>query len=321
MKRLATIALTIAAATFGAFANAQEFPSKPITIVTPYSVGGPSGIQGQILADFISPKLGQPVVIESKPGAGATIGPAFVANAEPDGYTLLIAGAPSFSISPTLIADVPYKGHEAFRQIATVSNAGNAFAVNADSEIKTIADLVAAAKADPGGLTFGTPGIGSLGQLATTEFMQKAGVEMTHVPFKGGAPVVTDLLAGNIDVGVLNIGPLLPQVEAGKIRILATTGPERSFETPDTPTMQEEGFDGFDFQTWYSISGPAGLPDSVVKILSDALGEALNDPGVQEKWKTAGLELNYKPAGDAQAFVAADSQKMIALIEAAGIKQ
>lgn len=320
MRYLAAVTLALTAIAFGTTTNAQEFPTKPITIVTPYSLGGPSGIQGQTLADFISPKLGQPVVVESKPGAGATIGPAFVSRAEADGHTLLIAGAPSFSISPTLIADVPYDGHAAFQQIATVSNVGNAFAVNADSEIMSVSDLVAAAKADPGAITFGTPGIGSLGQLATTELMQKAGVEMTHVPFKGGAPVVTDLLAGNIDVGVLNIGPLLPHVEAGKLRILATTGPERSFQTPDTPTMQEEGFEGFDFQTWYSISGPIGLPGDVVEKLSTLLGEALNDPGVQEKWKNAGLELNYMPAAEAQSFVATDSAKMIGLIEAAGIK-
>jgi tripartite-type tricarboxylate transporter receptor subunit TctC len=132
---------------------------------------------------------------------------------------------------------------------------------------------------------------------------------------------VADLLAGNIDVGVVNIGPLIPHAEAGTLRILATTGPNRSFQTPDVPTMQEEGFDGFDVQTWYSISGPAGLPDDIVKTLSDAIGEALADPGVQEKWKNAGLEVNYKPFDEADAYVAADSEKMIGLIRAADIKQ
>lgn len=321
MKRLTTAALAIAAALLAAPAFAQDFPQGPITIVTPYSLGGPSGIQAQTLADFISPKLGQPIVAVSKPGGGATIGAAFVANAEPDGHTLLIAGAPSFSISPTLIKDVPYEGAEAFQQIATVSNVGNAFAVNAESDIMSMADLVEAAKKDPDGLTFGTASIGSLGHLATAQLMQSAGIEMTHVPFRGGAPVVADLLAGNIDVGVVNVGPLLPHTEAGKLRILATTGPERSFQTPDVPTMQEEGYDGFDVQTWYSISGPAGMPANVVKTLSDAIGEALADPGVQQKWKNAGLEVNYKPSDEAQAFVAADSEKMIGLIKAANIER
>jgi tripartite-type tricarboxylate transporter receptor subunit TctC len=320
MKR-SILAMFALAAVLAAPAAAQQYPSGPITITTPYSLGGPSGIQAQTLADFISPKLGEPVVAVSKPGGGATIGAAFVASAKPDGLNLLIAGAPSFSIAPTLIKDVPYDGYKAFRQVAMVSNVGNAFAVNAESDIKTVADLVAAARKDPGGITFGTASIGSLGHLATAQLMQSAGVEMTHVPFRGGAPVVADLLAGNIDVGVVNIGPLIPHAEAGTLRILATTGPNRSFQTPDVPTMQEEGFDGFDVQTWYSISGPAGLPDDIVKTLSDAIGEALADPGVQEKWKNAGLEVNYKPFDEADAYVAADSEKMIGLIRAADIKQ
>lgn len=320
MKHLARIALTLAASAFAFGASAQTYPSGPITIVNPYPAGGPAGLMAQVIADRISPILGQPVVVESRPGGGATIAGTYVAGARPDGHTLLIAGAPTYSISPAMIGNVPYDGVTSFTQIATVTNVGNAIAVNSASPIQSVEQLIEAAKANPGSITYGSPGVGSLGHIAGESIKQTTGVNMTHVPYQGAAPAIADLLANNISSAILNVTPFVTHSQAGTVRVLATTGPNRSLQLPDVPTMDELGFAGFDVQTWYSIAGPAGLPQAVIDKVYAALEEALKDEAVVKRLNDAGIEVFLQDPATSAAYVKADTEKMIEVIKAGGIK-
>ena len=322
MKFLGTARLIIVIAIAGISlpAVAQKYPTGTIRIINPFAAGDTAAVQAQALGEYLSPILGQPVIVENKSGAGTTIAGTFVSRAAPNGYTLLIAGPPTYSINPTLIPNVPYGGYKAFTQIAVVSRSTNGIAVNAKSGITSIEDLVAKAKANPNSITFGTPGVGSVSHLAMIRFMEMTGIKMTHVPYSGAPPVVTDLLGKHIDLGVINLGPLVPGKEAGDLRILATTSIGRSSQTPDVPTLDELGYPGFVIEAWNSISGPAGMPAPVVAKLSDLIGQALTNPRVITAFTGAGLEIKYMPHAEAEAFVKKDSETYLQLIEASGIK-
>jgi tripartite-type tricarboxylate transporter receptor subunit TctC len=318
--RRIVIVITIAAA-ISCPAMAQDYPTGTIRIINPFAAGGTAAVQAQALSNYLSPILGQPVIVENKSGAGTTIAGTFVARAAPNGYTLLIAGPPTYSINPALIPKVSYDGYKAFTQIAVVSRSTNGIAVNAKSGITSIDDLVAKAKANPNSITFGTPGVGSVSHLAMIRFMEVAGIKMTHVPYSGAPPVVTDLLGKHIDLGVINLGPLVPGKESGDLRILATTSIGRSSQTPDVPTLDELGYPGFVIEAWNSISGPAGIPEAIVAKLSDLIGEALTDPRVIKAFMGAGLEIKYMSHAEAEAFVKKDSESYVQLIKTSGIKK
>jgi tripartite-type tricarboxylate transporter receptor subunit TctC len=193
--------------------------------------------------------------------------------------------------------------------------------VNAKSGIASIQDLVVKAKAIPNTITFGTPGVGSVPHLAMIRFMELTGTKMTHVPYSGAPPVVTDLLGRHIDIGVINLGPLVPGKESGDLRILATTSIGRSSQTPEVPTLDELGYPGFVIEAWNSISGPAGMPDAIVARLSGLIGQALTDPRVIKAFMGAGLEIKYLPHAEAEVFVKKDSESYVQLIGTSGIKK
>ena len=321
MKVLGTMRLVAALAVVSFPVMAEQYPTGTIRIVNPFAAGGTAAVQAQAIGEYLRPILGQPVIVEGKPGAGTTIAGAFVARAAPNGHTLLIAGPPTYSINPVLIPNVSYDGYKAFTQIAVVSRSTNGIAVNAKSGIVSIQDLVNKAKANPDTITFGTPGVGSVPHLAMIRFMELTGIKMTHVPYSGAPPVVTDLLGRHIDIGVINLGPLVPGKESGDLRILATTSIGRSSQTPDVPTLDELGYPGFVIEAWNSISGPAGMPDAIVARLSELIGQALTDPRVIKAFMGAGLEIKYLPHAEAEVFVKKDSESYVQLIETSGIKK
>ncbi|MEX0591263.1 MAG: tripartite tricarboxylate transporter substrate binding protein [Xanthobacteraceae bacterium] len=314
-----TVAALAALASTGS-ALAQNFPERPIMLVNPYAAGGPADLLARTVAASMTETLGQPVVVENKAGAGTAIGARFVAKAKPDGYTLFIGGSPSHVIAPALVKDAGFDGIKDFATVAMVASVPNVLVVPASKPSKSVKDLVAAAKAANGSMTFASVGVGSLPQFLGLLLQQRADVKLTHVPYGGAAPAVVDLLAGNVDMAFLNIAPVLAHVKDGKLRALAVANDRRAERLPDVPTMEEVGFKGIEMSTWYGISAPAGTPRPVIDKLHTAIASALKSESVKEKLTSQGAEILLKSPDEFEAFLKADAERMLGLIKVAGMK-
>ena len=284
-------------ATLSAVAGAQDFPTKPVTLVVPFPPGGTTDLVARALGEQLSKGLGQPVLIESKPGAGTTVGADYVAKSRNDGYTLLV-GAVHHTIAPSVYKKLPYDFQKDLTPITTVAMVPNVLAVNAASvPAKTVAELVALAKASPGKLSYGSNGNGTAQHLIGTLFQMETGTTLLHVPYKGSAPLTTDLLAGQVTMSFDSIPPQIQHIRAGKLRALAVATPTRSSLLPDVPTLQEAGLKGFDIQTWYGILAPAGTPPAVVAKLNTEILKVIRSPEFIQRMKDAGCEtLGSTPA-------------------------
>lgn len=301
-------------------ASADSFPERPITIVNPYSAGGPADFLARTVGGKMSEILGQPVVVESRPGAGTAIAANHVAQSEPDGYTVLIAGSPTHVITPAIRKEAGYDGIEDFKPIGRVATVPNVLVVNKGVEASTVDELIALAKKNPGQMTFASVGVGSLPHLSGLLFQQSGGIELTHVPYKGAAPAVVDLVAQNVDLAFLNAPPLLPHIKEGSLKALGVAKPDRADQLPDVPTMEEAGMSSFDMSTWYALSVPAATPQPVIDTLADALSQALADPEVQEALATGGAEATPMAPAEFEAFLAEDAERTLGLLKAAGVE-
>ena len=289
-------------ATFSALVPAQQdWPTKPVTLVVPFPPGGTTDLVARALGESLSKSLGQPVLIESKPGAGTTVGADYVAKSKNDGYTLLV-GAVHHTIAPSVYKKLPYDFQKDLTPITTVAMVPNVLAVNAaNTPAKTVAELVALAKASPGRLSYGSNGNGTAQHLIGTLFQMDTGTELLHVPYKGSAPLTTDLLAGQVTMSFDSIPPQIQHIRAGKLRALAVATPTRSSLLPDVPTLQEAGLKGFDIQTWYGILAPAGTPPAVLAKLNTEMLKIIKSPEFVQKMRDAGCE----PLGSTPAEMAA----------------
>jgi tripartite-type tricarboxylate transporter receptor subunit TctC len=320
MKRIAILAALAWISSIGGVA-AQNYPSRTITLVNPYSAGGPADLLARTVADGISSILGQSVIVENKVGAGTAIAAAYVAHAQPDGYTLFIGGSPSHIVTPALLKSAKYDGIKDFTFISMVGNVPNVLVVPAQRPYKTVKELMAAAKAANGAMTFASVGQGSLPQLLGLQFQKTGGFKLVHVPYGGAAPASTDLLAGRIDLAFLNMPPLLPHIQVGKLHALAIANAARSPALPQLATMAELGYPGFDLSTWYGISAPAGTPRAIVDKLAAAIAQTLKTPGAKDKFDKAGAEMFLKGPDEYAAYVQQDAKRMAPLIEAAGLQE
>ncbi len=312
----AAIALaTLAAAT----AHAQDYPGKPITLVNPYAAGGPADLLARTVATAMSDLLGQQVVILNKPGGATAIGAAHVASAAPDGYTLLIAGASSHIVTPAL-TKVTYDGIRDFAPIAMVASVPNVLVVRASLPVRSVPELIAAAKTQPGKLNYGSVGNGSQPHLAAEMFKQMTGTDFTHIPYKGAAPAVTDLLGEQIDLAFLNAPPLLQHIQSGKLRALAVTTASRARQLPDLPTLDELGLTGFDIATWYGITAPAATPKLVVEKLTAVVSRVLGTPEISAKLTSQGAEIFLLPGKQFTDYLALDAARLTKLIKSANIQ-
>ncbi|HEY5322764.1 MAG TPA: tripartite tricarboxylate transporter substrate binding protein [Caldimonas sp.] len=289
-------------APFAALAPAQQdYPSKPVTLVVPFPPGGTTDLVARALGESLARSLGQPVLIESKPGGGTTIGADYVAKSRNDGYVLLV-GAVHHTIAPSVYKKLPYDFQKDLTPITTVAMVPNVLAVNAAATpAKTVAELVALAKASPGKLSYGSNGNGTAQHLIGTLFQMETGTELLHVPYKGSAPLTTDLLAGQVTMSFDSIPPQIQHIRAGKLRALAVATPTRSSLLPDVPTLQEAGLKDFDIQTWYGILAPAGTPPAIVARLNAEMLKVIRSPDFVQKMKDAGCE----PLGGTPAEMAA----------------
>jgi tripartite-type tricarboxylate transporter receptor subunit TctC len=264
------------------------WPDKPVHLVVPYPPGGPVDISARVLAARL--QLGQPVIVENKPGAGGNIGADFVAKSEPDGHTLVMGAIATHAINPSLYPKLPYDPVRDFRHAALVVQVPNVLVVNNELPARSVAQLVALAEARPGKLDFASGSTGSTGHLAGELFKQMTRTYMVHIPYKGSAPATADLFAGRVHLMFDNLASALPNIKAGKVRALAVTTLRRSAFLPDLPTLDESGLKGFDMTTWWGVMAPAKTPQPVVDRLAAEIGAALEAADIKERLRAMGSE-------------------------------
>jgi tripartite-type tricarboxylate transporter receptor subunit TctC len=295
----------------------QAWPSRPITIVVSFGAGGTADILARMIGDELSTALGQPVVIENKPGAGGNLGAQTVARATPDGYTLLVSGSPTHSVGPHLFKNLSYDPMKDVPPVAMIAMAPNLLVVNADLPAKSVKELVQLARDKPGQITFSSAGIATSGYLAAEMLKSSAKLDMAHVPYKSGPEAVTGVLAGNVSFIFFTVPALLPQVQAGKLRALAITGAERSALVPDVPTVAESGFSDYEVQAWFALFAPKGTPEPVVQRLASEIEKILKRPDIREKMAKLGAEPRFMNPKQVTDFVTVESAKFGKLLEGA----
>jgi tripartite-type tricarboxylate transporter receptor subunit TctC len=301
-------------------AQAQPYPSKPIRFVVPYPAGGPLDTVARLLGQKVSESVKQPVVVDNRPGAGGNIGADAVAKSPPDGYTILMGAVATHAINPTLYASMPYDAMRDFAPITQVASTPNVLVVNPALPVTTVREFIAYAKANPGKLNFGSGSTGSAGHLAGELFKTMAGIEMTHVPYKGAGPAMNDLIGGQIQLMFDNLASSLGQVRAGRVRALAVTTARRSALAPELPTIAESGLPGFDISTWFGVFAPAGTPREVLDRLHAEFTRALSSPEVRERMLTLGAEPVSNRPDEFAAYIRAESDKYARVIRASGAK-
>ena len=304
---------------FSTGALSQDWPSKPVHLIVPYAPGGPVDLSARLIAPKLQQALGQPVVVENRTGAGGNIGADAVAKSAPDGYTLVMGAIATHAINPALYAKLPYDPVRDFRHVALLVQVPNVLVVNNDVPARSVAELVALAKRQPGRLDFGSGSTGSTGHLAGELFKQMTGTYMVHIPYKGSAPAVVDLLAGRIQLMFDNLASALPNIRAGKVRALAVTTLKRATFLPDAPTLDESGLKGFDMTTWWGLMAPAKTPQAAVDRLAAEAAKALQSADLRERWQAMGSELPaVRTPAEFTAFVERERKLYAELVKRSG---
>lgn len=287
-------------------ARAADFPTRPLRIVVPYAPGGGADSVARIVAKRVSETIGQPIVIENKGGAGAILGTEQVARAEPDGYTLLLGQSGPISINPAVYRSLPYDPVKDFAPITMTTAYPYVLVVNATLPAKTLAEFVALARAKPDAMNYGSTGVGAANHLVAELFDQKAGIRMTHVPYRGTALAVGDLVAGQLTVVFGDPVSVLPHIKSGKLRALAVTSLERSAVAPEVPTVAESGYPGFEALAWHGILAPARTPPAGVKLLNEQIVKALQDPATRDLLVNQAMQTVGNTPEAFAAFIAKD---------------
>ncbi len=290
-------------------AYADDWPSRPIQVIVPFGAGGAADIVARLVGDKLATALGQPVVIENRPGAGGNIGAAAVAHANPDGYTLLMSGSPTHSVGPYLYKNLNYDPMRDVPPVAMLAVAPNLLVVNSALPVHSVADLVALARAKPHSVTYSSAGVGTSGYLAAELLKASADLDISHVPYKSGPEAVTGVLSGNVTFMFFTIPSLLPQVEAGQLRALAIGSAERSPLVLDVPTIAEAGYPGFDVIAWYALFAPRGTPAPIVSRLSSEVQKILERSDVRAEMGKLGAEPHYLSPQGLTDYVAMESPK------------
>jgi tripartite-type tricarboxylate transporter receptor subunit TctC len=296
-----------------------QYPAKPIKIVVPYPPGGFNDTLGRTLAAKFTETWGQPSFVENKPGGNTVIGTDFVAKSAPDGYTLLVVAFP-FAVTPSLYKALPYDTVKDFQPIALAAQSPNLLVVNPSVEAKTVGELIAMAKAKPDTLSYASTGNGSSNHISMELFKSLAGVQIVHIPYKGSAPAVTDLLGGQVHVMFDNVPNVLPQVKAGRLRALAQSGSKRSALIPDIPTVAEAGVAGYEVMVWFGVVAPAGTPKDIVQKLNAEVIRILAMPDVRERFLAQGVEPLGSTPEQFGEHIRAQMAKWAKVVQDAGVK-
>jgi tripartite-type tricarboxylate transporter receptor subunit TctC len=320
MKTLIRLCVLLGAALFSVAVTPQTYPAKPVRLIVPFPAGGPADIFGRFLAQGMSAHLGQPVVIENVGGVGGVLGVDRAAKSAPDGYTLALNSASTVSIAPFSVAKMPYDPRKDLALITTVVRVPEVLAINPVLPVNTLAELVTYAKANPGKVNFGSAGSGSITHLAGELLKVEAGLDLVHVPYKGAAPAVTDLLSGQVQMGIFDVPILLPHIRSGKLKALAITSGRRTANLPDVQTTGEANLAKVNSDNWYGLVGPVGMPASVVRRIHAAAISALNAPELIENYgKVSGVPMPSSPEEYA-VYLAQEQNKWGQVVKAIGFK-
>jgi len=317
-RRAAAVALLAAPCLAPFVAKAADFPSKPIRFIVPYAPGGTTDLVARTVGQKVSEKLGQPVLIDNRGGAGGNIGMDAVAKAAPDGHTIGFGAISTNALNPHIYKSMAFDPRRDFTAISLLGTSTIVLEVPAASPIRSVPDLIAAAKKNPG-LPYATAGAGTSMNLAGVMFAQTTGTELVHVAYKGSGPAITDMLGNNIGVMFDNLPASLPHIQAGKLRALAVAGAARSPSLPDVPTMAEAGLKGYALEPWFGVYGPANLPAPVVKALNEAFTEALTVPDVKAKLQQAGFSPRGSTAQELATLTQTEYQRLGDVAKKAGM--
>ena len=317
-QRLAVAALSALALLAGG-AAAQSYPSRPVRVIVPFAPGGATDIIARLVAQKLADRLGQSVVVENKPGAGTTIGNAEVAKAKPDGYTLLFAPTP-FVISQVVYPTLPYDPQKDFAPVSLLAVSPFILVVNAAFPAKSTAELVAIAKAKPGTVTFASAGNGTVPHLAGELFKLRAGVDLTHVPYKGGGPAIVDLVSGQVPMMFATPIEVNQHVQSGKLRVLGTTSLERLAAFPDVPTLSESGYPNFEVLSFFGVLAPAGTPPEIVAKAAADLGAVMELADVRERFAQQSAQARVLGPGPFGEFLSREREKWADIVKRSGAK-
>lgn len=306
----------VALAASVALSAVAAWPEKSVNIVVPFPPGGSTDTIARAMAQHMGEKLGQAFVVDNRPGATGTIGATAVKRAAPDGYTLLVASLGPYVIAPHLVKNVPYDAVKDFDYLSLPVQAPNVLVASPAQKARTLAEVVAALKAQPGKISFASSGNGSSDHLSAELFWQQSGTTGVHVPYKGGAPAINDLLGGQVDFSFQNVNAVLPHIRAGKLTAIAVTGDKRSPVLPDVPTLAEAGVKGAEIYSWQGMAAPKGLPADVKKKLADAAIQAINEPTLKKRLTDQGMEIVANTPEEFTAFQAREYARWETLIEA-----
>jgi tripartite-type tricarboxylate transporter receptor subunit TctC len=321
MKVAKLASLALGSLVFSAAALAQQYPTKPVTIVVPFTPGGSSDITARTVATKLQETLGQSFVIDNKPGANGGLGGKFVANAQPDGYTLFVGSIGVFAINPVLYTNLGYDPRKDYDLLSVAVRTPNALVTRADFPANSIAELVEYLKKNPNRVSFASSGTGSSDHLTAALFWQKTGTTGIHVPYKGGSAAHLDIIAGNSDMSFQNLGSITQHVKAGKMKLLAVTGDKRDPSVPNVPTLTEAGVPGIEVYSWQAFVAPRGLPPQVKARLQPALIAAIKHPDVVKRFNEIGFEVVGNTPEEFNKFLADEIARWKQVVDAGGIKQ
>ncbi len=323
IKTWIAIASVAAAALAADGASAQTYPTKPIRILVGFAPGGPADVMARLIAPKISASLAQPVIVDNRPGAGGTIAARAVAEAEPDGHTLLLGNTSTLVISPLIYKNIGYDPRKGFAPVTRLGTTSNIMVANpafvAKSNIKTVKDLIAYAKANPGKLNYATPGIGTPPHLIGEMLKMRAGIDSVHVPYKGGGQAIQAVIAGEVQYTFENPAVSLPLAQAGTVKALAVTSESRHPQAPDVPTMIESGLPDFVSVSFTGVAAPAGTPAAVVNRLNAVINEATRSPEVSALLVKLAVEAKHESSAEFAAFLTAELDRLAPVVKAAGI--
>ena len=310
-KILITLGATLALAAQAA----GNFPDRPVNIIVPFPAGGSTDTVARAVALSMAEQLGKPFVVENRPGATGTIGAGAVKRAAADGYTLLVASLGPFVVTPHMVRNVPYDASKDFDYITIPVQAPNVLVASPTQKARSVSEVIAALKANPGKISFASSGNGSSDHLSAELFWQQTGTEAVHVPYKGGAPAITDLLGGQVDFSFQNVNAVLSHLRSGKLRAIAVTGSQRSPVLPDVPTLAEAGVKGAEVYSWQGMAAPKGLPADVKARLAKAAIAALQQPDIRKRFVDQGLEIVGNTPEEFTRFQAQENERWKTLIQ------
>jgi tripartite-type tricarboxylate transporter receptor subunit TctC len=301
-------------------ATAQTYPSKAVRVIVPFAAGGSGDVIGRLIASKLGEGLGQPVVVDFKPGAGSTLGTDMVAKSPPDGYTIMVTSLTTMAINATLYSKLPYDTLKDLAPVSLIVSVPNMLVANHALQANTVQELIALAKSKPGQLNYASSGSGTTAHLAGQMFNMAAGLDLVHVPYKGAGPAIVDLLGGHVLMLFDNMPSVQPQVSAGKLKAIAVTSARRSPALPNVPTFAESGLADFEVNTWWVVLAPAGTPKQIIARLNSEVVKALNNAGVRESFLGLGAEPAPGTPEECAAQVKAEVDKWAAIVKATGAR-